>query len=202
MNNSSFLVRGIGIKGMECPTQSNRKHLKEYKLWSGMLERCTEACWVKNTSYVGCNVSDNFKYYTYFYHWCQTQVGFKNKDENGDYWQLDKDLLVKGNKLYSEDTCVFLPRKLNGLFVNCNTVRGSSPLGVYFEKESGKFKVRCAGVDGNRVYLGRFTVERLAFETYKSFKETVVKQLAEKYKDQLDQRAYQALINYEVNIND
>ena len=57
--------------------------------------------------------------------------------------------------------------------MNCNNVKGSSPLGVYFEKESGKFKVRCAGVDGNRVYLGRFSVEKLAFETYKSFKETV-----------------------------
>jgi len=167
-----------------------------------MLERCTEACWVKNTSYTGCNVSDNFKHYTYFYRWCQTQIGFKSKDENGDYWQLDKDLLITGNKLYSEDTCVFLPRKLNGLFVNCNNVKGNSPLGVYFEKGSGKFKVRCAGVDGNRVYLGRFSVEKLAFETYKSFKETVVKQLAEKYKDQLDPRVYQALINYEVNIND
>jgi len=202
MNNSSSLVRGIGIKGMECPTQGNRKHLKEYKLWSGMLERCTEACWVKNTSYTGCNVSDNFKHYTYFYRWCQTQIGFKSKDENGDYWQLDKDLLITGNKLYSEDTCVFLPRKLNGLFVNCNNVKGNSPLGVYFEKGSGKFKVRCAGVDGNRVYLGRFSVEKLAFETYKSFKETVVKQLAEKYKDQLDPRAYQVLINYEVSVND
>ena len=61
----------------------------------------------KNKNCENCKCSENFKSYEYFYEWCHNQTGFGN-----DSWQLDKDLLVKGNKIYNEESCVLYLLKL------------------------------------------------------------------------------------------
>ena len=99
-------VFGIGVLGAKYPSRVNGVLTKEYVLWQSMLQRCySDAYQKKQPTYIGCEVSDNFKSYEYFYEWCHKQVGFDNQD-----WQLDKDLLVKGNKVYNEDSCVFIPQ--------------------------------------------------------------------------------------------
>ena len=112
MIKSNKLVHGIGFKGMDYPSYDGEKMLKEYDLWKSMLHRCTKEYGFKRSAYAGVTCSENFKSYSFFYEWCNKQVGFKNVDEKGNYWQLDKDLLIKGNKVYSEDVCVFVPQKL------------------------------------------------------------------------------------------
>ena len=189
------LVQGVGINDGKYPTTLNGLRTKEYTLWKGMLERCYSVKYHEaRPTYVGCNVSDNFKHYTYFFEWCQNQIGFGNVD-----FQLDKDLLLKHNKIYSEDNCIFIPKNLNVLLTKSNAARGLLPIGV--NKHGSKFQALCRG-SGKKNYLGLFDTPELAFSAYKTFKEAHIKELAEKYKDTIDPRAYQALLNYEVSIDD
>ena len=205
MYKSSKLVQGIGTKGMTYPTKDNADNMecsRIYQLWLNMLTRCTQKCWDKYPTYTGVTCSENFKSYTYFYEWCQIQVGFKNKDEKGISWNLDKDLLVKGNKVYSEDTCVFVPLRLNLLLTNRESSRGEWPIGVYRSKNKKQFRSMCSNGTGKRKHLGYFNTPQEAFQAYKTYKEALIKQVANEYKEQLDCRVYEALMNYEVNEND
>jgi len=195
-------IFGIGINTGEFPASLGNKPTKEYNLWTKMLRRCGDDFLLTRPTYEGVTCSENFKSYSFFYDWCQTQVGFGNKDKNDRFWHLDKDILVKGNKLYSEDTCVFVPHRINSLLLRCNTKRGEYPVGV--SKGIGKWNLRvyCRDGAGNHKHLGYFNNLLEAFKTYKEFKEDLIKRVAEEYKNQLDPRAYQALIKYEVEITD
>jgi len=201
MRNSNKLVRGIGLNGMKYPTKLGGKRLKEYSLWQDMLERCTERFWNRQPAYTGTTCSENFKSFEYFYEWCQEQVGFGSVDDKGCDWQLDKDILIDGNKHYSEDTCVFVPRRVNLLLIKRNSKRGSLPIGVSFNKSS-KFIAQCHNGTGKSIFLGSFNTPQEAFLAYKTFKEALIKEVANEYRTQIDPRAYEALMNYEVNEND
>ena len=189
---------GVGITGAKYPITVNGVHTKEYDLWNGMLRRCySDALKKKYPTYIDCEVSDKFKSYEYFYEWCNKQIGFSNKD-----WHLDKDLLVKGNKVYSEDTCVFIPREINSLLIKCDASRGEHLIGVCWHKKDNAFVAHVGKSKGKREYLGFFKTEIEAFNAYKVAKEAFVKELANKWKDKIDVRAYNALMNYEVEIDD
>ena len=97
------LVYGVGFNDKTRPVFVDGKPVKEYSLWKDMLRRCfSEKEQTRQPTYRGCNVSDNFLSYSFFYDWCQEQIGFGNVDEKGRSWCLDKDLLFVGNKTYSE----------------------------------------------------------------------------------------------------
>ena len=189
------LVQGVGINDRSCPAKIQGKMTREYILWSGILRRSfSEASKIKRPTYINCSISDTFTYYHLFHKWCQTQIGFGE-----DGYQLDKDLLIKGNKLYSEDTCVFIPQVLNSLLLKRNNDRGILPIGV--SQNGNNFRAKCSVCGGNK-YLGTFSSIDLAFQAYKTFKEAYIKEQAELYKDSIDPRAYLALLNYEVDIDD
>jgi len=198
MNNSSVLVHGVGTKGMDYPAKVCNKVLKEYAAWKNMLRRCNPRYSLASPTYIGVTCSENFKSYTFFYEWCQKQVGFGLVDEGGNCWQLDKDILVKGNKIYSEDTCVFVPARINLLLIKCNASRGEFPVGVSWHKIHKKFQSKCRTGGKERKFLGYFNTPQESFQAYKTFKETLIKEVANEYKDRLDRRAYEALMNYEV----
>ena len=195
-------VYGVGVLGTKYPSKISDVKTKEYVLWQSMLQRCySDAYKKKYQTYEGCEVSDNFKSFEYFYEWCHSQIGFDN-DGNGNPFHLDKDLLVKGNKVYSEDSCVFLPQEINSLLVKCTASRGEHLIGVYWHKTNKAFVARVNKNKGNSEHLGYFKTELEAFEAYKQAKEAFVKEQAEKWKSQIDLRACEALMNYEVNITD
>ena len=198
MSNCEKLVRGIGVKGNKYPSSISRKHVKEYKLWESMLDRCTDKWKIKSPTYAGVTCSENFKSYSFFYEWCQEQVGFGNIDSKGIFWHLDKDILVRGNKIYSEDNCVFIPQRINNLLLKVDKARGKDLLGVFYREDKGKFMCSCSP----KGYLGLFNTSQEAFVAYKNYKEALIKSVANEYKEQLDQRVYQALINYTVEITD
>lgn len=201
MKSSSILVHGIGVKGMQYPAWKDGKNTREYVTWEGMLNRCTQKYWDKFPTYIGTICSDSFKSYSYFYEWCQKQVGFGNKDENGKIWQLDKDILIKGNKLYSEDTCVFVPQRVNYLLIKSNSTRGEHPIGVSKHSKCERFTA-CCNSDGKLTYIGSFRTPEEAFMAYKEFKESSILSVAENYKDKIDRRVYDALLKYVVELTD
>ena len=194
----SKLVYGVGFNDKTKPVFVDGKKVKEYKLWQDMLKRCfSEKYQTRRPTYKGCNVSDNFLNYSYFYDWCQGQIGFGKVDDKGRYWQLDKDLLFVGNKTYSETTCVFVPQEINTFFTDRGNARGEYPLGVYFHKASGKFQARCA-VNGKQQHLGDFNTPQEAFTVYKPFKEALCKELALKWQSEIDSRLFNAMMNWSV----
>ena len=96
------LVCGVGFNDKTRPANVDGKPVKEYQLWQDMLKRCfSEKLQTRYPTYKGCNVSDNFLNYAYFYDWCHKQIGFGKVDDKGRTWCLDKDLLFVGNKTYS-----------------------------------------------------------------------------------------------------
>ena len=195
-------VYGIGVLGTKYPSKINGVLTKEYILWCSMLKRCYSDVYKKRQpTYEGCEVSNNFKSYEYFYEWCNKQIGF-GVDGNGNPFQLDKDLLIKGNKVYSEDSCIFIPQEINSLLIKREALRGESLIGVYWKKANKAFVATVRKNKGKQEHLGYFKTELEAFNAYKTAKESFVKEQAEKYKSQIDERAYNALINYEVNIDD
>lgn len=204
MRNSNRLVRGIGVKGMDYPTTGNADnipHSQIYRLWLSMLTRCTEKFQIEHPTYLGATCSENFKSYTFFTEWCYVQAGF-TAESVGGCWQLDKDILVKGNKLYSEETCVFVPRRINMLLVKRDSKRGKYPIGVHLNKPTGRFVAQHSNGSGKTKNLGFFNTPQEAFQAYKTFKEALIKEVANEYKEMLDYRVYEALMNYEVNEND
>ena len=192
------LVLGVGFNDKTRPVRVDGKNVKEYKLWHSMLNRCfSEKYQTRYPTYKGCNVSDNFLNYRYFYDWCQEQVGFGNVDEKGRYWQLDKDLLFVGNKRYSETTCLFVPHEINSFFTDSGNTRGEYPVGVSFYKQTGKFMAYCA-VNSKRQHLGYFDTPEEAFAVYKAFKENLCKQLGLKWQSEIDSRLFNTMMKWSV----
>ena len=174
-----------------------------YPTWMSMLSRCYGTRQTKeNNPYNGCKVSENFRYYPYFKDWCSKQIGFDSLDDNGRPFALDKDILVKGNKLYSEDTCCFVPMEINGLQFSSSIRGGDFPIGVSYDAKNDKYKAPMCGKGASKTFLGRYTTPELAFLAYKEAKEKHIKEVANKWKDQIDPRVYEALMNWKVNIYD
>ena len=191
-------VFGVGVLGTKYPPSINGVQTKEYVLWKHMLERCYSDVYKKKyPTYEGCEVSDKFKSYTYFYEWCNKQIGFDNEG-----WQLDKDLLTKGNKVYNENVCVFLPQEINSLLTKSTASRGKHLIGVCWYKKDKAFVARVNKNKGGSEYLGSFKTELEAFKAYKQAKESFIKEQANNWKSQIDDRAYEALMNYTVEITD
>lgn len=202
MSKTKQLVCGIGFNNKRYSSHIAGVLSKEYQTWQDMLLRCTQKYWDKFPTYTGTSCSENFKHYSFFYEWCHKQRGFNNIDENEKRWCLDKDILVKGNKVYSENTCCFVPARINTLLVKRASSRGEYLIGVCLDKRRGNFAARCGLSKGNNKYLGNFTTQQEAFQAYKVFKEEYIKQIAEQYKEQLSTKVYKALIDYEVDEND
>ena len=195
-------VYSIGVLGTKYPPTISGRNTKEYDLWTSMLERCySDNFKNKHPTYKDCEVSDNFKSYEYFYEWCQNQIGFGN-DGNGNPFHLDKDLLIKGNKVYSEDSCVFIPVDVNLVLTKRTSSRGQHLIGVCWHKRDKAFSARVNKNKGKREHLGYFKTELEAFNAYKKAKESFVKEQANKWKGKIDDRAYEALMAYTVEITD
>lgn len=185
-------VYGVGITGEKIPVVDG-KRCKQRELWVRMLDRCYSKGKNKPT-YEGCSVSENFKYYPFFKEWCEKQIGFDVKG-----FALDKDILVKGNKVYSEDACVFVPQEINNILTYKKSTNKGLSASVALQK-SGRYSVSFRK-DRITQNLGRFDTPEEAFQAYKQVKESYIKEVAEKWKWGIDPRVYEALMNWTVEIN-
>jgi hypothetical protein len=123
---------------------------------------------------------------------------------SADYWDIDKDLLIKGNKVYSKDTCCLIPHEINSLIVTNAHRRGSLPIGVSFRNINTLKKPYYARCNIKHVLtnLGYFETPEEAFQAYKFAKEAEIRRIARFFRSKLDPRVYNILMSYEVNIHD
>lgn len=170
---------------------------KEYKLWNNMITRCyNENLRYRHHSYVECTVSEKWRYLSNFKDWCNRQIGFGN-----DGWHLDKDILFKDSKMYSPKTCCFVPPEINCALAGNKSVRGAFPQGVIYNYTKTRYRARIQR--GNKwESLGAYDTPEEAFQAYKPVKEAHIKSLAEKWKDKIDPRVYEALMNWTIEITD
>lgn len=189
--NVGFL--GIGNFKSRCGDTRTKHYIK----WYGMLERCYDKkCQEKYPTYIGCSVDEKWHNFQVFAEWFE-----ENYKPHMHGWHLDKDILKKGNKVYSPETCCFVPKEINKLFTKRQNCRGDFPIGVSKVKRSGRY-IASLNKNGKQRSLGTFDTIEEAFEAYKIAKEEWIKEVAEKWKPQLALQTYEALINYKVEITD
>ncbi len=197
MSGKRSLVFGAGINDWAGVIHVDGKLIREYQLWQSMLERCFSVkLKQKYPTYKDVTCSKEWLSMTKFIEDISQMKGFGLSG-----WELDKDILVKGNKLYSKDTCCFVPAEINSLLTKSDNSRGEFPVGVCFDKARCKFKAQLA-INGKVKHLGRFSTPEEAFQVYKTVKEAHIKVVAQEWQHLLDERVFQALMTYEVNIDD
>ena len=186
------LVYGVGINDYGSNVGSNGKIIGSYYCWKEMLRRC----YAKNTNnptYVDCSVDSNWHLFSNF-------IEFYDKEYIPGY-SLDKDLLVKGNRIYSKDTCCFVPDAINTLLImkNKNSKYGG---GVYYDNSCGKYRAKCScWINGRIVTIGGYTCPIEAHAEYCKFKENEVKTLALEYysRGEISEKIYRALLAWRVD---
>ena len=186
----------MGVGENKSREPNNGKKTKKYLTWFAMMQRCysNNSKKIKPT-YIGCSVCEKWHNFQIFCDWF---------DEN--YYTigessmcLDKDMLFKGNKVYSPETCVFVPQELNKLLTKRNRFRGALPLGVSI---SGSGYNSSCNRRGKTISLGHFDTIENAFCKYKEFKEELMAELANEYKEIIPNALYKALQDYRVDITD
>lgn len=196
-------VFGIGMIGNKYPKSIDGKITKEYNTWNGMLRRCFDAkCKNNHPTYQNAICCDEWLLYENFYEWLHKQENFEkwiSLDKGG----IDKDIIVKGNKVYSPNTCCLVPISVNNLFIKSDASRNKLPIGV--SKRENVFLSRCNNpITNQRDYLGTYKTSEEAFLVYKQHKENLIKQVAEiEYnKGNIIKQCYDAMMNYKVEITD
>jgi hypothetical protein len=197
-------VYEVGYPGEgEYKVKENGKNTRVYDTWHNMLYRCYDSKYhKKQPTYTNCEVDEDWLNFQNFAKWYYDNY-YEVKDE---IMHLDKDILVKHNKIYSPDTCVFVPQKINGLFIKRDKSRGESVIGTSSLK-NGKYIVHCSMInpetgESKGKHLGIYETQDKAFEVYKYYKEKNIKEVADYYKDLIPIKLYDALYNYEVEITD
>lgn len=189
------IVCGVGYLGTKKDVILAPSKTPAYFAWRNMISRCySEDIHSKRPTYKDCTVCEEWKCFATFKEWFDNQVYF-----NG--WKLDKDILVKGNKVYGPDTCCFVPNEINVLFTKRQNCRGDLPIGVQYTESKLRYKANISR-GNDKVFLGCYSTPEEAFQAYKVAKEAWIKEVADKWKDKLDKKVYDALCQYEVEIND
>jgi len=191
------LYYGIGYYGKEF---ENVKliDIPSYHTWRMMLQRCyDEKVHKVEPRYKDCAVCEEWHSLFRFNEWYLQNYYIINNER----MELDKDILRKNNKIYSSDTCIFVPQRINTLFVTANKIRGEFPVGVYYDKQKKRYIANMA-YNGRSIKVARCMTPIEAFYEYKFYKECYIKEVAEKYKDQIPERLYKAMLKWEVEITD
>ena len=194
---------GVGYLGKgKYKVWENGKITDEFNIWYRMLQRCYDPKFhEKYPTYKDCMVEDYLLNVQHMGEWIENNY----YEVTGEKMCLDKDILCKGNKIYNRDTCIFVPERINTLFVKSDKSRGKDPIGVD-QLSSGNYMVQCNNGYGKSVYLGTYSTKEEAFQVYKNYKEKIIKEVIDSYKGKIPEPHYsrlrEAMYNYEVEIDD
>lgn len=167
-----------------------------YSTWSGMIRRCyCPKSLVKYPTYVGCSVDESWLNYQNFAKWYTSQKSY------GLGFDLDKDLTVPSNKVYSPEFCSLIPHEVNTVLISCSSSRGMWPRGVGHDKRDGTFNAQITRQCVSE-HLGTFATQEQAFVAYKIAKESYVKEVAARHRGNLTDAVYSNLMAYTVSITD
>jgi len=181
------LIYGVGINdGNENIASKQCENTDEYliyHMWTGMLRRCYSLPFKnRNPTYKNCAVERNWHKFSHFKAWVETQ-DWKGKE-------LDKDILIKGNKLYSSSTCLFVSHSINSLFICSYPSERCLPHGVTFDKVNKKYRAKVS-FGGKTIHIGRYSFVGDAVSAYKKIKAKIIYDSA---LEQIDIKVYSALI--------
>lgn len=166
-----------------------------FRKWRNMLQRCYCPNYLaRKPEYIGCSVSPEWLDFQGFAEW------FEQQDLYAEDLQLDKDILVKGNRVYGPETCCLVPRAINLLMTSTKKNRGDLPVGV--RRSLKRFRA-CIRIRGRKIGLGTFATPEEAFYAYKSAKEAHIRDLVgNDYKDILPENIKEALLRIRIEITD
>lgn len=187
------LVCGVGINDSDTSTTTHGSHNKSYSIWKAMINRCYGKR-SKENSYRQCSVCSEWLTFSNFEKWFSIHYI--------EGYHLDKDIMEKGNKVYSPLMCNFIPPEINTLLTKHDSTRGEYPIGVS-QSYNGKYR-SIIRINGKYVEIGVFDSPELAFKAYKQTKESHIKNMAEQYYNngKINERTYLALLQYTVEITD
>ena len=177
----------------------------EYHKWNAMLQRCFDNKYKeKKPTYKDATCCERWLCFANFLEDFEILKNEYNWSEN-ETLNLDKDILHNNNKIYSLENCVLVPQWINSLFTKNDTKRGEYPIGVYYNKQRKKYQAFC-NINGKLKGLGYYNTIEEAFNAYKQAKEQEIKRVADDcvskgYITQ-ESRLYNAMINYQVEIDD
>lgn len=180
------LCYGVGVNDspykIQCTINGKPTICPFYKRWSGMLERCYSASLHKRRpSYKDCTTVIEWHVFTNFRKW-MVQQNWKGRD-------LDKDLLISGNKIYGPEYCLFIPRDINNLILHELTAGFLSRKITY--KDKGKHRVQLS-IDKKNINCGRFDTKEEAEIAYLKCKSAHILDKAGDYIDEV--KIYKSLI--------
>jgi hypothetical protein len=190
----SKTVYNIGFVGSGEYNSKSKNHKIAIKTWRSMIGRCyDEKELKKHPTYLGCSVCDSWHNFQNFAEWFNEN--YKSDIMKG--WHLDKDILIKGNKIYSPNSCCFVPFEINQTIKKDKEIKKNNNLPIGVTKYKNKYRVF---VNSNKKlnYFGTFDNVFDAFLVYKKEKESRIKSIAEKWKNKIDNRVYEVLINFEI----
>ena len=180
------IIKGVACVGETSTIDENGKVLKSREVWGDMIKRCyDENSLKKRPSYIGVTVCDEWLCYANFKEWYDENI-YEIKDER---IHLDKDILIKGNKVYSPETCIFAPQRINTLFRELN----NNEFPTLEERSNGTFAIRIR-MNGKSKRISGFKTKEKAEECYLKERRQIIKEIAEEYKDKIPNKLYNRLI--------
>ena len=165
-----------------------------YRKWNSMKQRCGTA-----KGYVGVTICDEWNNFENFYQWMLI------KNEKGEYrdgWEIDKDALqpLIQNKVYSPNTCILIPSKLNVALLGIDIFSDRYSKGYHWDKYRNKWQVKLKQYN-KTVHLGRFENEIDGFLAYRDAKIKYINELLDNEKLLSEDVKYSILRFVEMNMN-
>lgn len=191
-NRKPAIVYGYGINDHSVRANINRGvKCKQYRLWNDMLKRCYDQKYITiKPTYADFEVDDRWKYYHLFYDDITSMVNFDKAVNDG--WVLDKDILTDGRKVYSRETCCFVPAEINVMFreLTKKDKAHGMPVGVVRQYCGANYEgfTANASLGGKKFTLGCFDTKGEAFKAYVNSKNHYFGHFAKIYDGVLDTR--------------
>ena len=185
---------GIGYLGKKNADRNSVAYIR----WHDMIHRCyNDKFHKRQPQYAQCTVCEEWLNFSNFEKWYNEHF----YQIEGETMDLDKDILIKGNKEYSPATCCIVPHCINTLFLTGKKGRGDLPMGMYYDSEKRKYRATMS-YQGIQIKIGRFDTIEDAFNRYKVYKEDFIQDIAEQYKGMIPDKMYQAMLNWKIEITD